>query len=206
MTADARVAVLVYDGFHADDGIGAYDVFATAGRGGAPVDAALVTAGGPVDGEIEASDGTTVEPDRIVDPADPPDVLIVPGGGWNKRAADGAWAEAQRPPTVEAIRRCHRNGSLVAAVCTGSMLLAEAGLTDGRRAVTHPATMGELSQAGARTVDARVVDDGDVVTAAGDEAGIDLGLWLLEREWGPENSESVADMIEYEFTSDIAPA
>lgn len=204
MTGDAQVGVLVYDGFSAADGIGAYDVFATAARRGAPVDGALVAVGD--DGEVTADDGMTVEPDRIVDPADPPDVLIVPGGGWNKRAADGAWAEAQRPPTVAAIRRCHENGALVASICTGSMLLAEAGLTNGRRAVTHPATMGELAETGAETVDARIVDDGDVVTAAGDDAGIDLALWVLEREWGPANSESVADMIEYEFTSDIAPA
>jgi transcriptional regulator GlxA family with amidase domain len=204
MTADARIGVLVYDGFCAADGIGAYDVFATASRHGAPVEADLLAVG---DREaVTASDGLCVDPDRIIDPADPPEVLVVPGGGWNKRAADGAWAAAQRPPTIEALQRSHRNGALLAGISTGALLIAAAGRTAGRRAVTHPAEMGELERAGARTVDARIVDDGDVVTAAGDDAGIDLALWLLEREWGPENSESVADMIEYEFTSDIAPA
>jgi len=204
MSGEARVGVLVYEGFTAADGIGAYDVFATAGRGDAPVAADLVTVGDR--SEVTAADGMTVEPDRILDPADPPAVLIVPGGGWNRRASAGAWAEAQRPPTVDAIRECSRNGALIAGVGTGSMLLAEVGLTDGRRAVTNRGTMAELEERGTRTISARIVDDGDIVTAAGEDAGVDLGLWLLEREWGPANSEAVADMIECEFTSDIAPA
>src|SRR6266508_478213 len=77
-----------------------------------------------------------------------------------------------------------RPGLTVATVCGGSMVLAMAGLIEGRPATTHRLGLDLLEATGTTPIDARVVDDGDLVTAAGVTSGLDLGLYLLERELG----------------------
>jgi transcriptional regulator GlxA family with amidase domain len=78
------------------------------------------------------------------------------------------------------------------------MLLAAAGLTDGRPAVTHGSALSDLRESGAELVDARFVDDGDLLTAGGVTSGIDLALHLVEREAGAEIAASVSGIMEYE--------
>ncbi len=93
----------------------------------------------------------------------------------------------------------HEGGTTVAAVCTGGMLLSAAGLVRGRRAVTHHGALDELRENGAKVLpEARVVDDGDIVTAGGVTSGIDLALHLVERGWGMQLAEKVAEEMEYE--------
>jgi transcriptional regulator GlxA family with amidase domain len=84
------------------------------------------------------------------------------------------------------------------------MLAAEAGLTDGRRAITHHGAVADLADSGAEVVEARVVDDGDLVTAGGVTAGIDLSLWLVERELGAVAAEDLATFLEYERRGGVA--
>lgn len=78
------------------------------------------------------------------------------------------------------------------------MLLAHAGLTDGRPAVTHHGVFADLRDSGAEVIDAHVVDDGDLVTAGGVTAGIDLALHLVEREFSSDVAERVATEMGYE--------
>ena len=87
---------------------------------------------------------------------------------------------------------------IVATVCGGSLVLAMAGLVEGRHAVTHHLGMDLLDTTGVVAVDARVVDDGDLVTAAGVTSGLDLGLYLLERELGPRIAHAVETLFAYE--------
>ena len=87
---------------------------------------------------------------------------------------------------------------LVATVCGGSLALAMAGLLEGRHVVTHHMGMDVLSATGAIPIQARVVDDGDLVTAGGVTSGLDLGLYLLEREFGPRIANAVEKVFEYE--------
>jgi transcriptional regulator GlxA family with amidase domain len=77
------------------------------------------------------------------------------------------------------------------------MALAAAGLLKGRPAVTHRSALHELRAAGAQIVEARVVDDGDIVTSGGVTSSIDLALWLVERIWGAELSTRIAAGMEY---------
>ena len=86
----------------------------------------------------------------------------------------------------------------VSAVCGGTLVLAMAGLLEGRHATTHHLGMNLLDATGARAVNARVVDDGDLVTGAGVTSGLDLGLYLLEREIGPRVARAVEDLFAYE--------
>ena len=87
---------------------------------------------------------------------------------------------------------------MIASVCTGAMLLASAGLTRGRRATTHHAAFDDLRSFGADVVDARFVDDGDLLTAGGVTSGIDLALHIVEKVAGATIAENVAREIEHE--------
>ncbi|MEU9924881.1 DJ-1/PfpI family protein [Streptomyces griseoluteus] len=86
----------------------------------------------------------------------------------------------------------------VAAVCGGSLVLAMAGLLEGRHATTHHLGLDLLDATGARAVRARVVDDGDLITGAGVTSGLDLGLYLLEREVGPRIAHAVEELFSHE--------
>lgn len=193
------VAIVLYEGFDELDVIGPYEVFETAAALGTDLSVSLRTLE-PIE-RVTASHGLIVEPDGTLDNTDP-DLLVVPGGGWNDRAERGAWAEAQGDlPDVLAKR--HRNGTVLASVCTGGMILATAGLLDGRPATTHRGALTDLRETRADVVDARVVDDGDVLTAGGVTAGLDLALWLVERVDGAETTETVAREMEYDRRGEV---
>lgn len=194
MTAPERAGVLVYDGVAELSAVGPYDVFATASRQGVAVEAALLTAESR--GEIEAIGGLALEPDGTVDPADPPACLIVPSGRWSARAADGAWAEAQRGTLPEAIAGCHDRGTLVAGVGAGVCLMAEAGLGDDP--TTADGVAPDPESPGVPALEARIAQDGRVASVEGTDSAIDLALRLLEGAWGPEPAADVAAMIEYD--------
>ena len=87
---------------------------------------------------------------------------------------------------------------LVTAVCGGSLVLAMAGLLEGRNATTHHLGLDMLEATGVNAVHARIVDDGDVVTGAGVTSGLDLGLYLLERELGPRIAHAVEELFAHE--------
>jgi transcriptional regulator GlxA family with amidase domain len=128
-----------------------------------------------------------------------PDVVIVPGGGWFDRTPEGAWAQAQRGHIPAAIAARHAAGTTVASVCTGALLLARAGILDGRRATTNPGAYVELRAFGTiDVIEDRVVDDGDVLTAGAPTCGIDLALHLLERYGGPALADAGARELGYE--------
>jgi transcriptional regulator GlxA family with amidase domain len=189
-----RIAVVVFEGFDELDAIGPLEVLRNAAAGGADLEVALVTLDGAA--EVTGSHGLVVRPDGRLEP-DGTDLLVVPGGGWNDRAPRGAWAEAERGELPAAIAAAHRAGAQVATVCTGAMLATAAGLTQGRPAITHHGAAEELRASGAKVVEARVVDDGDLVTAGGVTSGIDLALWLVERQFGAAAAEAVATEIEH---------
>jgi transcriptional regulator GlxA family with amidase domain len=86
----------------------------------------------------------------------------------------------------------------VATVCGGSLALAMAGLIEQRHAVTHVQGMDVLEATGVHAVHARVVDDGDLISASGVTSGLDLALHILEREYGPKIAHAVETLFQYE--------
>ena len=103
-----------------------------------------------------------------------PDIIVVPGGpGQNDQMQDG--------PVHEWLRAADQATTWTTSVCTGSLILAAAGLLAGRRATSHWLALDELGQLGATPVTDRVVFDGKYVTAAGVSSGIDMGLALAGR-------------------------
>jgi transcriptional regulator GlxA family with amidase domain len=182
-----RTEVLIYDGIDELDAFGPYEVLAEAG-----FDVALVTHPA-TDRIVTARSAIVVPHGRLSDRAE---LLVVPGGGWTKRPPKGAWAEVQRGVLPPAIAQRHAAGARIASVCTGAFLLAAGGLLDGRPAITHWNDVDDLEAMGARVIrDARVVDDGDIVTAGGVTSGLDLALWIVEQEQGRETAGDVAAEI-----------
>ncbi|WP_254766457.1 DJ-1/PfpI family protein [Salinilacihabitans rarus] len=193
---DTEAAIVLFDGFDELDAIGPYEVLANGARAGASLSVRLVTLE-PTE-RVRASHGLRVEPDGVLDD---PDLLVVPGGGWTgddggvrRVVEDGALAER--------VADLHADGTTVASVCTGAMVLATAGVLDGRPAITHRDAVDDLADY-ADVTDARVVDEGDVLSAGGVTSGIDLALWLLEREFGPEVAERVAREMEHERRGEV---
>lgn len=190
-----RVEILVFDGVDELDVIAPLEVLRRAANAGAPFDVRLVT--------YEAQDlvtgayGLRFQVDGVIDPATT-DILLVGGGGWVARSPAGAWAEAERGAVFEVIRQAAANATVVAGVCTGTMLLAGAGVIGDRRATTHSGARAELESTGATVIDDRVVDHGRLVSAGGVTSGLDLALWLVERFASAELADGVADDIEYE--------
>jgi transcriptional regulator GlxA family with amidase domain len=196
------IEVTLYDGFDELDALAPYEVFRTAEALGGPIRAELVGAHGAA--TIHASHGSRIVVERGPSPA--PDIVLVPGGGWNTRSDVGAWGEVQRRTLTTLLAELHAEGITMASVCTGAMLLAAAGITHGRPATTHHNAIAELRDSGARIVDARVVDDGDVITAGGVTSGIDLALRVVERHAGLQIAGAVAREIEYERRYEPADA
>jgi transcriptional regulator GlxA family with amidase domain len=188
------VAILLYEGFDELDAVAPYEVFRTAADFGADLDASLQTLV-PSD-RVTASHGLRVEPDDVL--IGTPDLVLVPGGGWNDRGEHGAWAEVQDGTLPERLATLHEGGATIATVCTGALVAVEGGLLEGRPATTHESAKDDLADYGVDVRDERFVDDGDVLTAGGVTAGIDLALHVVEREFSPEIAEQVAEEIEYE--------
>jgi transcriptional regulator GlxA family with amidase domain len=136
------------------------------------------------------------------------DLIIVPGAaGPVSEPEDGRkvdtipvlLARTMETDLPALMRRALDNPKVtVATVCGGSLALAMAGLLEGRHVVTHHLGMEVLSATGAIPIHARVADDGNLITAAGVTSGLDLGLYLLEREFGPRIARAVEDLFEYE--------
>ncbi|WP_049930218.1 DJ-1/PfpI family protein [Halosimplex carlsbadense] len=202
MTDTDSLAILVFDGFEELDAIGPYEVFQGARAAGADWTVELLaTAETDL---VSAAYDLRVEPEGALSAAADLDYLVVPGGGWNDGGESaGARALARDEGVLDVIRALHEGGATLLSVCTGAMVLEAAGLLDGRPAVTHRSALEELREADAEVVDARVVDDGDVITAGGITAGIDAALWLVEREWGSDIATTVAETMEYERSTDV---
>lgn len=202
MTATASLAVLAFEGFEELDAIGPWEVFQNARSAGADWTVDLLAA--DESGLVTAAYDLRVAPDGVLTADTDLDYLVVPGGGWNDGgAAAGARALAEDDAALDTIRTLHEGGTTLLSVCTGAMVLEAAGLLDGRPAVTHRSALDDLRASDAEVVEARVVDDGDVVTAGGITAGIDAALWLVEREWGREVAFEVEDTMEYERSTDV---
>ena len=189
-----RCEVLLYDGFDELDALAPWEVLSDVARARDDGDAALVTLDG--DAQVRASHGALITPHRAL--SEQVDLLVVPGGGWNDRSRSGAWSEVERGVLPDAIRARHDGGAVVASICTGAMLLAAAGLLAGRPAITHHSAIDDLKAAGAEVTRARVVDDGDVVTAGGVTSGLDLALHLVERFFGAPLALIAERELEYE--------
>ena len=179
-----KVAILLYDRFTTLDAVGPYEVLSRL-RG------AQVTFVAEQPGPVTADTGmlSLVAEQSIAD-LPHPDLLLVPGGpGQEQQMTDG--------PVHEWLRAADAVSSWTTSVCTGSLILAAAGLLQGRRATSHWLAVDRLADYGAQPATERVVIDGKYVTGAGVSAGIDLALTLAGRIGGRDAAEAIQLMLEY---------
>ncbi|RQG93139.1 DJ-1/PfpI family protein [Natrarchaeobius halalkaliphilus] len=189
---DITAEIVLFDGFDELDAIGPYEVLVNGAEAGASIETRLVT--------LEETDVVTASHDLRVEPhgtLGEPDLLVVPGGGWTT-ANEGVRAVVEDGILPGAVDERYTAGATIASVCTGAMILSEAGLLEGRPATTHHAAVDDLEATDATVVDERVVDDGDVLTAGGVTSGLDLALWLLEREFGADVANEVARQMAHD--------
>src|SRR5262245_58139737 len=191
-----RVQIVLFDGCDELDALAPFEVLRRAGEAGADIQTKLVTLTDMA--EVTAAYGLRVRPTGRLEEGELPDLVLVPGGGWNHRGLRGARVEAERGALPAALARLHAAGMMLAGVCTGAMLIAAAHLLIGRHATTHHLALDELQAAGATVIHARVVDDGDLLTSGGVTSGIDLALWLVERFAGPQVALQIERRLEYE--------
>jgi transcriptional regulator GlxA family with amidase domain len=144
-------------------------------------------------GPVRCAKGLRVLPDHSFDEHPPLDVLVVPGGVGARRGVTNTALTGW-------IRKTAADVSWVTSVCTGALLLHEAGPARGRRVATHHAHEGALAARGDVTVvrDARYVVDGNLVTSQGVSAGIDMALWLVGRIHGRQHARAVRRYIQYD--------
>jgi transcriptional regulator GlxA family with amidase domain len=188
-----RVHVLAYEGVEELDFLAPFDVFAKAAfRGGGGVRATLVSTDRP--GFVTTSTGVRMEIPVGWSPKDA-DVLVVPGGGPHNLPGSGLHKLIGDKAFM---RRLGQVQGVKVGVCTGVMALSAAGFTRGRPATTHAIAKADLAAQGATVVNARVVDDGDLVTCGGITSGLDVALWLVERYLGPQLAVDIETMLEYE--------
>lgn len=189
-----KIDLVVFDGVDELDVFGPLEVFRRAAALGAEVSVGLRSRDGAE--WVTGAFGTCFRVDGQFSPGHA-DVVVVPGGGWVAHAEKGARAEVSRGELPRLLAEAARSGSVMAAVCTGSMLLAHAGVIADRRATTHHDALADLASTGATVVTERVVDEADLVTSGGVTSGIDLALWLVARYFGESLSELVTDGLEY---------
>ena len=146
------------------------------------------------DRPVTCAKGLRVLPDETWETAPPLDVLVYPGGRGTRR-------ELQDEAVLDWIRGLAAGDTVVASVCTGSLVLAAAGLLDGKPAPTHWGSLELLPTLGREIEvrpDDRFVDNGNVLTAAGVSAGIDMALHLVARLHSTERAREVRRYIQYD--------
>ena len=180
-----NIAIVLYQRFTALDAIGPYEVLSR--LPGANV--AFVAA---EPGPLRTDNGMlTVLAERSLQDMPKPDIVLVPGGPGDVVANAG-------PAVLDWLKQADRTSTWTTSVCTGSLILAAAGLLDGRRATSHWLAIEELCRLGALPVAERVVFDGKLVTAAGVSAGIDMALTLAARIAGDTVAQAIQLGIEYD--------
>ena len=185
------IGLLIFDGAEELDFVGPWEVFTMAGK--ARDDIRVVTIAERA-GPVACAKGMRVLPDHTLADAPQLDVVMVPG-------AIGTRREVDNPVVIDWLRRTAPGLRWVTSVCTGALLLCEAGLARGRRVTTHWAFIEDLRKRYPDVevlADVRYVRDENLCTAAGVSAGIDLALWLTGQIWGVDTARNTQRAMEYD--------
>ncbi|MBX0350853.1 DJ-1/PfpI family protein [Bacillus toyonensis] len=191
-----KIQIVLFDGFGELVSFAPFEVLKRAIEEGAPFMIEFVSS--EPKQEVTTSFGVTVKVHDFLRMDNRPDLLIVPGGGWNHKAEYGARKQAELGTLTKMIREMHNEGTIVAGVCTGGMLLAESGMLNDKKATMHHLAQSEINKYGAELLPYRIVDQGDMITARGVTSGIDLGLWITEKFASSKIAAAVEYRMEYE--------
>jgi transcriptional regulator GlxA family with amidase domain len=193
-SSELQVGIYLFEGVEELDFAGPWEVLGAWSR--METGPAEVTTVAESTEPLRCAHGLTVTPDRSWADAPAYDLLVLPGGRVGN---------VSNPAVYERLRALADGGTLMASVCNGAVVYAEAGLLDGKPATTHWGSVERLEQIGKESgreievrADARYVDAGQVLTAAGVSAGIDLALYLIKRLDSEEAARDVRRYIQYD--------
>lgn len=193
------VAVLIFDNVEVLDFAGPFEVFGVAGgRGNQRLYEVFTVA--QFAGPVMARNALSVNPHYTFDTMPHADILVIPGGF-------GARRQKLCLPVLEFVRQRAQAAQCVLSVCSGALILAKAGLLQGLQATTHRGALGELTlDEPTCTVwpDARVVDNGKIITSAGISMGIDASLYLVAKQHGLDAAWETATYMEYDWLHQVA--
>lgn len=193
--ATRNVAILMFDDVEVLDFAGPFEVFSVTSelsKGEGPFAVSTVAVH---PGAVNARNGLSVNPDCTISDCPPPDILIVPGGQGTRKLIDNS-------AVINWIKDSARTAELVLSVCTGSLLLAKAGLLEGLAATTHHQVLDLLRELAPNTTiieNQRFVDNGKIITSGGIAAGIDMSLHVVGKLLGTAQAEQTAEHMEYKI-------
>lgn len=197
--ASLTIGILLFDDVEELDFVGPFEVFAGMRQATGSGQVVLIA---EQEGPVTCANGMRVLPDHGFDDAPALDVLLVPGGQGTRR-------EVSNPRLIAWIRKAGEAATWVTSVCTGALLLHEAGFARGKRVTTYWGFVEQLRARGdVEVLDGpRFVRDGQLVTSAGVSAGIDMALWLVGQLHSPGLARKVQRGIQYEpappYTAEI---
>lgn len=193
----STIGILIFDDAEELDFVGPWEVFTASNevrghlKDATPLDHVLMVSQNG--GTIKCAKGMRVIADHSFADCPPIDVLLIPGGQGTRREVDN-------PVILGWIAETAAKCAWVTSVCTGSLLLTEAGPAAGKRVTTHWGFVDQLTARNKATVlkNVRYVRDGNVVTAAGVSAGIDMALWLTGQMHGVAHARATQRLMEYD--------
>ena len=189
-----KVAILIFDDVEVLDFCGPFEVFSVTGVLEPPPPFTVYTVA-EARHPVTARNGLSVNPRHTLEDCPAPDILLIPGGLGTRR-------EMHNRALTDWIARRAEKAELVLSVCTGALLLAQAGLLDGLEATTHHGAMDLLRETAPRTrisPEKRFIDNGQVIVSAGISAGIDMSLYVVARLLGENEALKTARYMEYDW-------
>lgn len=198
ITQPLTLGAILYPGFEMLDLFGPLEMFSLVPREQLTI-LMVAEQAGPVPAALSMEiTGPKVTADYGFDDAPPLDILLLPGGV-------GTLPELNNPRMLDFLARRSKSATITASVCSGSALLAKAGVLDGHRATSNKQLFALATSQSDKVIwveAARWVDDGPVVTASGVSAGTDMGVAIIQRLWGDDMAHTVAEFAEYTWHTD----
>ena len=198
-----NVAIFLFDEVEVLDFAGPYEVFSVAGLRTLPqkpFDVFTVAE----KSSIVARNGLKVTPDYTFDTMPKADIVLIPGGGGytSDGIAFGSRREMNNPVVLEWVKKQATQVELLLSVCTGALILGQAGLLNGLKATTHFMALDSLQAISAEievVEKVRYVDNGTVILSAGVSAGIDMSYYVVSKLLGSEIATEAARYAQYDY-------
>jgi transcriptional regulator GlxA family with amidase domain len=198
-----NVAIFIFDDVEVLDFTGPFEIFSVCGlRSGGEKPFNVYTVAEKQ--QIRARNNLLIMANYLLDNCPAPDILLIPGGGGIHADGTpfGSRKEMHNEIVLNWIREKNKTVELLLSVCTGSLILAKAGLLDGLSATTHWKALEAMQVAAPNTKlfpEKRWVDNGRIILSAGVSAGIDMSLYVISKLLGKEAADENAQYIQYDY-------
>lgn len=197
------VAIFIFDDVEVLDFTGPFEIFGVTGKqgGGEGLFDVFTVA---EKSSIAARNNLVVTPTYTFENCPTPDILLIPGGGGFKADGTpfGTRREMNNEKVLNWVQEMNEKVELLLSVCTGSLILAKAGLLEGLSATTHFKAVEQMKQAAPNTTlfpEKRWVDNGRIILSAGVSAGIDMSLYVVSKLHGKTVADDTATYIQYDY-------